>query len=418
MKHFIFLFFFFPYFLFSQESDVSAEVIFSKGVTEKGLVRYKAWVYNPSSILFKREGRVPVLLLPEDVERITIEGKDDYFSANVQRYNNSIETSEINYFEEEPSITETVFLRLLSSGSKLSLYTYTDHQKSHFFIADSSGKIIPLRFVRFLKDDQGIISLQEKTYYRDQLKPFVQAGDEKMEKLLADLKWKDDDMISFVKLINKDEGISYADKELVVNQRTQRLFVGAAAAYTTFSLTSSYRNLGKMSFESTVNPLFYAGYRFSGRRKSAALSFQFMASFYGYHVIGIYDGKDRDGEDIREQLDIKKRNLIISFEFFYAFVKKEKFSWEIGPGFQFVYPITVSSKLTSTELNIYGEPIYVQPFTLPQSAHINYSIVNQFHRNNHSLRFVFSPYQKVADMGLTKPRDSYISLGYHYNFRL
>lgn len=418
MKHIFFVIIFTPLYLFSQEKDLPAQVIFHKGFVEKGFVRYKAWINNPPSMIYTGDDKVQELLLPEDVKQITIEGKDIYIGIKVQRFDNPIETRDINYYEEEPAVTESLFLRLLSTGSRLSLYAYKDAQKSHYFIRDSSGNITTLRFVRFYKDDQGSISLQERTYYREQLKPFIQQGDDKTEKLLSGLRWREDDMIKLVKQINQDESMSYADKELEDNRRQQRFILGAAAAYASFSLESTDRNLGKMSFTSTLNPLIYAGYRFSGRRKTARLSFQLMASFYGYKITGIYDGTGNDGEDIREQLVIKTRNLVLSFELLYALVKKENFSWEIGPGFQFVYPLSLSSTLTSTELNIYGEPIYVEPFPLPQSAHINYSIVNQFHRGNHSLRFVFSPYQKMADMGISIPRDRLISLGYNYNFRL
>ena len=418
MKHIFFVIFFAPLYLFSQEKDLPAQVIFHKGFVEKGFVRYKAWINNPPSMIFTGEDKVQELLLPEDVKQITIEGKDIYIGAMVQRFDNPIETRDINYYEEEPAVTAALFLRLLASGSRLSLYTFKDAQKSHYFIRDSSGNITTLRLVRFYKDDQGSISLQERTYYREQLKPFIQQGDDKAEKLLSGLRWREDDMIRFVKQINQDESMSYADKELEENRRQQRLILGAAAAYASFSLESTDRNLGQMSFTSSLNPLIYAGYRFSGRRKTARLSFQLMASFYGYKITGIYDGSGNYGEDIQEQLVIKTRNLVLCFELLYALVKKEKFTWEIGPGFQFVYPVSLSSTRTSTELNIYGEPIYVEPFPLPQSAHINYSIVNQFHRGNHSLRLVFSPYQKMADMGISIPRDRLISLGYHYNFRL
>jgi hypothetical protein len=420
MKHLLTLLTMLPLLLFAQkETELPAEVFFRNGPAEKGTIQYKAWVYNPASIVFTGANATPKTLEPRDVREIHIEDKDIYVGAEVTRYTNTITTQQVEYFENETPVKAWLFLRLLSKGSRLSLYAYKDDLKTHYFFTDSTGNFTTLRYVRVLKSGDMGTSMVEKRYYQDQLGAYIPAGDSKARKMLGELGWRDADMIAMVRRINADEQAGYAGAELDDNVRRQALFVGAGASYASYSFESTVPYLSEMDFSSSVNPIFYVGYRLSGMRRLQRFHMQIVAGYFGYETTGIYDRVDNQGNDVREQLVINSQNLGINFDVLYAPVQTKTLTWELGPSFQFVYPFSLKTDRTTTAVNINGDPIFVPPVNLNNRPRLIFNFITQLTiREKHSIRFLYSPFQKTDDFGGSLPKDRIISLGYHYSFHL
>lgn len=409
-----------PLLLFAQkETTQPAEVFFRQSPPEKGTILYKAWVYNPSSMIFNGAGGTQKTLEPQDVREIHIEGKDIYAGAEVTRYTNTITTQQVEYFENETPVKAWLFLRLLSRGSKLSLYAYKDDLKTHYFITDSTGNFTTLRYVRVLKSGDMGTSMVEKRYYQEQLGAYVSPADNKAKKMLGELGWRDADMIDMVRRINSGEQTAYAGAELDDNVRRQTIFVGAGASYASYSFESTIPYLSDMDFSSSINPIFYAGYRLNGMRRLSKFHMQLVAGYFGYETTGVYDRVDNQGNDVREQLVINSQNLGINLDVLYSPVQTKTLTWDIGPSFQFVYPFSLTSERTTTAEDINGNPIFVPPVNLNNRARLIFNIVTQLtFREKHSIRFLYSPFQETDDFGGSRPRDRIISLGYHYNFHL
>lgn len=409
-----------PLFLFAQkETDMPAEVFFRNSPPEKGMIQYKAWMYNPASMVFTGSDGSAKVLEPQDVREIRIEGKDIYAGAEVTRYTNTITTQQVDYFENEQPVKAWLFLRLLSKGSRLSLYAYKDDLKTHYFVTDSTGNFTTLRYVRVLKNGESGTSMVEKRYYQDQLGPYIPAGDSKAKKMLGELTWRDADMIAMVRKINAEEQAGYAGAELDDNVRRQAIFIGAGASYASYSFESTMPFLTEMDFSSSVNPIFYAGYRLNGMRRLSKFHMQLVAGYFGYETTGIYDRVDNQGNDVREQLVINSQNLGINIDVLYSPVQTKTITWELGPSFQFVYPFSLKTDRTTTAVNINGDPIFVPPVNLNNRARLIFNFITQLtFREKHSIRFLYSPFQNTDDFSGSNPKDRIISLGYHYSFHL
>jgi hypothetical protein len=420
MKTRFFLAIFLPIFsIAQQQSEVPATVIFKQGIREHGTIRYKAWVNNPAYMIYTGADSVPEIIEPQDVTEIHIEGKDVYIGAFVARYMNPLETNSLGYYDTEPEVQEHIFLRQLVNGDRLDLYVFRETLKTHYFIADSSGKIQTLHFVRYLQDNNGLISMVEKKGYQDQLGKYLKDTDTKGKKMAADLGWNDRNMIAFVTHLNNQLGKSYAATELEKNKKDQRIFAGAAAALVHYTFSSVDPYIDAMSFTSSVNPQVYAGYRFSGLRRASWFSLQFVAGYYSYKTTGTSYRTYQDQQNVKEQLEIDNSLLNFSLDALYAPVKTQKITWELGLSFQFLYTLRMETVRTTTAVGIYGNPIYVEPVYLGKNQRINWGIISQcLWKSGHSIRFVFRPYQETSDFGGARPRDQVISLGYHYNFRL
>lgn len=180
-----FLFFFAP--AFSQKSNlIITHVTFSNGTQENGRVDYRSWFQNPKSILFFSDKGSSFELQPKDVTVVDIFGKDIYEGVVIKRYTNALSFNDISESEEEPVIEEPVFLRLLSKGNKISLYSYVDGIKTHYFIKDSMGAWLSLRYKKFYV--HGSEQITNYPIYKGQLAHFVN-GNKAAEKMLANMRW-------------------------------------------------------------------------------------------------------------------------------------------------------------------------------------------------------------------------------------
>jgi hypothetical protein len=226
-------------------------------------------------------------------------------------------------------------------------------------------------------------------------------------------------MIRLFKAINEQKGFSYAELEFKAVDRMQRIFFGAGLAYVSFEFKSVDKILDKMTFSSSTNPMIYAGYRMQGQRRLHRFAMQASVGYYQYETTGVYDRKGYDGQDVREQLDLKTKVLFFVFEPIFAPVKNKRIEWEFGPSFHFKYPLSLQSLRTTTEIGINGRPTFVEQIPMTPRAHINLYFMTQLTLNRkHTLRMFYSPFQIVDDFGKSQPRERLIGLGYHFNLGL
>jgi hypothetical protein len=416
MRKIICTLFFVPVFALAQEQDwFPCEVILKNGLKKRGLIQYKAWLRNPSSIVFSEQKDSVISLFPGEVEEINIEGIDIYKGATVTKYINPLSIEEITESIEEPVIEETVFLRLLSRGKILSLYAYVDNQKTHYFIEDSAGRMISLRYVKYYTDN-GYTTFRERPIFRNQLKPYLH-DDKKLNRLVETVRWRDDELIRIIKLINNKEEKSYAEIEIDNFRKKQKFFLGAAAAYISFRISTPDKYIDNMSFNSSFRPVVYGGYRFAGGRRATRFSFQILGGWYSYRTSGIYKWNKFTNETIIEKLMISTSNVFLGAECLIGLTKNGGINWEIGTGFNAIYPLAVSTSRSTTEMSIYGVPLIRNDFNLTKGAHIHAYGISQLHfMKRHTIRLLVSPYQTVNEFGQTDPREQMLLLGYHLNF--
>jgi hypothetical protein len=422
MRIIIFIVFLLPLFGRTQSFNwLPGEVLYPDGRIEKGVIEYKPWSKNPATINFSRRtdslfiilSADISILLPSYVSEVRINGKDIYRGAIVTRYMNQLDVKHISETLEEPEIKEPVFLRLLTAGKSLSLYSYIDHLKTHYFVLDSTGIWTTLRYVRHTPE-RGL-TLVEDRIYKEQLNQYL-GNNEKAKKKLSSVMWSDEDLISLIKLINQNSEVSYAEAEQKALQKSFGFFAGFSAAKISFRITSNDELIDNLRFNTVYRPVLFGGYRFSGGRSLSKLVFQVLFGWYSYSVEGKYNWSSA-GTPATETLLISTNNIFLTTETLLTFSENPKFSFEIGLGFNSVFPLSVSSKRTTTEKNINGQPLIRDQFNLNNRAHINAYGVMQFRiLKKHSIRGMIIPAQKIDDFASSKPLESLILLGYHFTF--
>ncbi len=139
MKKSIFLFFFIALFInaFAQKNLQPATVVFKDGKTKKGLIHYKTWNHNPSTILFGSSEKNMKAYGPGEVDQFTVEGVK-YQGAVVDHEVREPGTAKLNYKNTPDLKKEALFLEVLFEGEK-SLYQYRSGQDFHNFYIKKDG---------------------------------------------------------------------------------------------------------------------------------------------------------------------------------------------------------------------------------------------------------------------------------------
>lgn len=155
-----------PFFSHAQSNYKPGYAITVKGDTLRGFINLKEWENNPRIINFKssvsdKAGRN---LGPKDItyfEVINMESFRRYIGPlNVDNTN----ISSLATGRDTTIITDSVFLKTIQKGSKVTLYTYVDDLKNHFFIADNqTGMPVELVY-RIYKNDGKTVT--ENVYMR------------------------------------------------------------------------------------------------------------------------------------------------------------------------------------------------------------------------------------------------------------
>ncbi|MDE3145299.1 MAG: hypothetical protein KGL19_14175 [Bacteroidota bacterium] len=399
-----------------QKNWVSAEITYKSGEKVEGKVDYKEWVNNPQIIVFSTASGSMINLTPGQVKIVDIKGSDIYKGVLIKRYNNKIENSQVTEDDDEPFIEDTIFLRLLSSGPKLKLYSYKDDIKTNYFIEDSTANLFALRYVRFLLKDG--TQIDDKPIYKNQLQRFV-INDSKNQRLLLNTRWKDDEMIKLVKTINGSSDFSYAENDLNKTKKNSYFFAGAGITILNFGITSSSNPYWNgMSFNTNYSPTAMIGYHINGGRNMSRFGMNLVLSGFNINTTGKYYWIKNGNETITETLIYKSFDLSLSPEFEYSILKNESFEIHLGIGFKITSSLGVNSNYTTTELNITGQPLNREQLATQNGTFIHTYAFGEFNfLKRNTFKLAFCPSQKVEDIGATKPHQQYIMLGYYFSFR-
>jgi hypothetical protein len=144
-----------PFFSNAQSNYKPGYIVTAAGDTLRGFINLKEWENNPRIINFKtsvseKEGRN---LGTKDITYFEATGLESFRRyigpLNVDRTN----ISSLATGRDTSIIADSVFLKTVQKGSNVTLYTYVDNLKSHFFIADNQNGIPAELVYRIYTDD-------------------------------------------------------------------------------------------------------------------------------------------------------------------------------------------------------------------------------------------------------------------------
>jgi hypothetical protein len=231
MKLLIILLVALPTVIFAQTNFHKGYVVKNNGDTVKGYVDYREWGQNPLSINFRvnKNDQQTQQFTPSSIKSFQIDGLDTYISYV------GLISQDRNHFPDlsgkldTSKIQATIFLKLLTTGSRVSLYSQSDEKKTRFFVAEANEIPVELKYYQYYNDDHDAV---ERPFFRGQLIFYINKYDPGNAGLINSAESAAFDDAPLTYLINKING----NKGGVVNgapkKSSFRFFAGAGAQYT------------------------------------------------------------------------------------------------------------------------------------------------------------------------------------------
>lgn len=121
--------------LFAQSNFKKGYILTSKGDTLKGVINHKVWASISNSFEFKTSNDSKNIenITANNASKVVIEGFEQYESFPVSISMNELQYSRIED-EDVPVKIDTVFLKVITKGNRLNLYSYRDQLKDRFYV--------------------------------------------------------------------------------------------------------------------------------------------------------------------------------------------------------------------------------------------------------------------------------------------
>lgn len=355
-----------PFISFSQSNYHKASVTDNDGQTRQGYINYREWEENPKFIEFKTslDDKKPTVYNPATIKSFDIEGLEQYMSYSGRISLNRTHFPDIATSRDTSGKQDNVFLKVVTTGSNLSLYAYADSLKTRFYLQDKSERPIELLYQLYY-DDTKTQSLSVKTY-QGQLSYYVNKYAPANSKLQ-----------NYIERSNYD----YSDIEYIVNQvngkvKTKstsgasfiRLFAGAAFNVTQTGAYGSGNYISRSPASTSYTPKVDAGIDIFSNPNVQNLIFRFQVS-YSYVKASLSADLPSTLSYSSETFKFNQYNFIASPQIIYNFYNTDSFKLYASGGIGFVFSnYTQADAFTLSGVSSGG--VYYQL----QKSWVNYSL--------------------------------------------
>lgn len=172
MKHLftVFLFTILSFQTIAQRNFKPGYIVSLSGDTTKGSVDYKEWNQNPRDITFKTSDQAASQQYsPDNIKGFGVDQFEHY-----QRYigpitKDAVDLADLSSGIDTSFITDNVFLRVITGGKNVTLFSYADKIKTRYFITDRN--LAPVELKRYVYKPSG--KIREYNFYIQQLLAFA-----------------------------------------------------------------------------------------------------------------------------------------------------------------------------------------------------------------------------------------------------
>jgi hypothetical protein len=336
-----------PFFALAQSNYHKGSITDNQNQTVSGYINYREWDESPKYVEFKNslDDNKTQSFYPSAIKSFVVDEADTYYSYTGKISQNRTRLPDLPTDRDTTTKTRTVFLKLITTGDKLTLYEYTDSIKTRYFIQEKNSQPVELLYQQYYNESK--TETHTVNTYAGQLSSLI-------------VKYNDAD----VKLLAKTERLTYsADLEDIVNdingvkavvkKRTKsnvRFFVGAGATTTTASFDVS-NDPTQFNKSTGYSPKISAGIDIFSNPDIQ--SFIFRAEVYANYNSAQFLGNTYGGST--ETYSFKQYIVGIAPQFIYNIYNKDAFKVYIDAGVMFSY-----SSNTALDFSIQGGGYPVQ----------------------------------------------------------
>jgi len=324
-------------------------LVLKSGDTLRGKIDYRNWEKNPAQIQFESSLGV-TSYKPSDVNYFEATGEDRYESHIITKDMRPLEVNQLSGDESDMLVTDTAFLRVLVTGSKLKLYEFVDF-KPHFFIQQTGeNRIEELSYKKYINEKNG--NLVEMNVYRNQLITLAVKlnASPDITKKIEKIPYKAQDIRTIARLLNGEDAAVVKTSETKSFKTKKQLLIGAGVQFYSLRFTGSYEKYAGMEFGNGPGPVLNVAYDiFGGRNEQrwalrAELSFS-QLKFKGTNVVdNILDFKKE------YTYTLTQVNIIPGLALMYHFVSTKKVRVYAGLGLAYAFSSYPTNTLRTKNL--------------------------------------------------------------------
>ena len=266
---FIALFIAIPSFIFAQSNYHEGYIVKNNGDTLKGFIDYREWEQSPLFINFKvsKSDKEQRQFTPDSIRGFGIDTTESYISYQGQMSMDQNHFPDLAEGLDTRKVDASVFLKLVTSGKYLLLYSQSDQRKTRYFVAEVKSKPVELIYNQYYNSQHESV---ERSIFRGQLIFYINKYAPLNSNLIKDVEqtaFENDQLAKIVYKTNGDTAVSVNGH--VIHSDIQ-VFVGLGLLY---SKASSDHHTGAYN----ASPLFTIG--FDKFYNSTTQQIVFRASF-------------------------------------------------------------------------------------------------------------------------------------------
>ena len=313
----------FPFILKAQSNYKPGYAVTVKGDTLRGFIDLREWQTDPQNINFKTSANANEtrILGPSAITFFDVSGLVSYEryigKLNVDRTSISSMTNG----RDTTTVTDTLFLKILQKGSKVTLYEYNDKIKNHFFVADNADGTPTELIYRIYNDGDKTVS---ETGYMRQLYTLAVKYDVG-DALKIQIERADYKLLDLEKITAKINNIDKKDigKTRTLNKSTT-FFVGIGLnASTTTTKDIFPQHTSSTSFFPRVS----VGLNVLGNPNVGRFVFRIEAAFTGNKIRSTYNFSNTANSINNATLAIDQYTVSIIPQVVYNFYNTDKFKF-------------------------------------------------------------------------------------------
>jgi hypothetical protein len=306
-------------------------IIDNDGNRTGGLIDNKAWHKSPKTILFKKTGTNELdKYSVSNLFGFGITGGDSYVKAIISKDIRPVTLDDLTPITRDSIVTDTVFLRTLVIGEKLSLFEFTDF-KNHFYIRERNSKLYEELTYKVYLVKEPKYGRIEQALFRNQLIKYLpdSLSDSEKHKKLERVRYNENPLKALVKKINNDN-----QHTKVTNKPS--FFVSGGISSFNMEITADRSNdLYNLQSSSDIKPVFGLGLEFASSRNLKDFAIRLELS---YSTV-IYEGSKRFsdwiGNSYQTSYSLEMKNIIPSVTLAYSFLRSASYRSYFGARTEF-----------------------------------------------------------------------------------
>ncbi|MBV4357952.1 outer membrane beta-barrel protein [Pinibacter aurantiacus] len=313
----------------AQKKFEKAFIVTNSSDTLRGYVDYVEQDRNPVDIRFKKnlEDNDFQTYRIHDVQYFEIEGYEYYSRWVCSISMDESEFSRLSNGVDSSKRTDTVFLRLLTAGKYVQLYSYKDKLKLRFYIKGKDDPAPQELIYRVSIDNEEGARVKEENIFQGQLIQYAiqnNAATDKLYALAGRSKYSQRELTKIAETINGGNEVTF---EKANHYKKNRFFIEAGVNRSSFKFTG-LDYLAAIKFSSSLTPAFSVGIDQFIKPAIGRVMLRGELSFYMDRL----HGSNKRTNTWIDNYELKRNTVGISLSVLTNLYNSESFKFFIGLG--------------------------------------------------------------------------------------